>query len=536
MIVDRGEVPAQLIQLRVTHQECSRLHQVGGPKNGIYTVLIQQEFLRHRVRLGIGHQILAELAVHVVGPVPTSGEVKADGNAVDQFVLVAGVDQDAHRGRQVINAMKVALGEGAEGPQTGEHLFQRLGQVILVFVRLLALRVVKPRTVEPGQIFVVGAGSVAPMDARAERFVQRCDRRDDPFWRLCVLDVIAQFLERIHLCIEARLEIFISQHGLDAGIEIIGLHELVVEVERYRKPVGHGPRWKAQCSQHGHISRLNAERLPVIEADLTEGLDLGDREVALRRLGLGGPRRLVVSINFCGRGGADCVSGLGHFVPDVAADERRDGGIVNGVSNEGVGHTILNGAQVDMRQRGLGHGGNDAGHAGKIVGQSLVDYHIAGMGPVVRVQVPQPAVPFRLVQREKVDLAVDVLLKHEVDTRFSQQRQVVLDILKIEVGNIQGQVVLKQRHAGGEQSVYTRHKAEGMTDLPNLEREDPHAAIRGNEILVIAEPTSHYLIPFQTHDIQEGLMERMRVGVYEVDTRLVGVHADQDELDYRAIA
>ena len=95
-----------------------------------------------------------------------------------------------------------------------------------------------------------------------------------------------------------------------------------------------------------------------------------------------------------------------------------------------LGMSSLNGTQVDVRQRGLGHGGNDASHAGKIVGQGLVDSTLAGVGTVVRVQVPQPAVPFRLVQCEKVGLAIDIILEHEVNSGCPVQRQVVLDILK----------------------------------------------------------------------------------------------------------
>ena len=121
---------------------------------------------------------------------------------------------------------------------------------------------------------------------------------DDPLGRGRVLDSVAQIVEHIVLDLEVRLEVGVSQHGSNAGIEIVGLHELVVEIKRYRKPVGNRSKWKAQRPQHGYVGRLNAERLPVIETDLTEGLDLGDREVALRRLGLDGPRRLVVRIEY----------------------------------------------------------------------------------------------------------------------------------------------------------------------------------------------------------------------------------------------
>ena len=39
------------------------------------------------------------------------------------------------------------------------------------------------------------------------------------------------------------------------------LHELVVEIERHREPIGDGPRRKLQRSQHGHVGRLYPERV-----------------------------------------------------------------------------------------------------------------------------------------------------------------------------------------------------------------------------------------------------------------------------------
>ena len=83
-------------------------------------------------------------------------------------------------------------------------------------------------------------------------------------------------------------------------------------------------------------------------------------------------------------------------------------------------------AQVDVRQRGLGHGGDDAGHPGQLVGQGLVEHHVAGMGPVVRLQGLQPAVPFPRVQRQEADFAEDVVLEHEVDPGLPEQRQLGL--------------------------------------------------------------------------------------------------------------
>ena len=50
---------------------------------------------------------------------------------------------------------------------------------------------------------------------------------------LRILDVVAQIIEHVILGFEVRLEIFVGQHVFQCRvIEIVGLHELVVEIER----------------------------------------------------------------------------------------------------------------------------------------------------------------------------------------------------------------------------------------------------------------------------------------------------------------
>ena len=143
------------------------------------------------MRLGIGDQVLADLRVDVVESASAGEGVKADGHAVGQFVLIARMDQDAHRGGPMIDAIKVAFDEGAEVPQAGVHFLERLGKVIRVLNGPLALRVIKPRTVEPGQVLVVSAGTVTPVDARGEPLIHLHDRVNDPLGGLRVLDGFA---------------------------------------------------------------------------------------------------------------------------------------------------------------------------------------------------------------------------------------------------------------------------------------------------------------------------------------------------------
>ena len=80
----------------------------------------------------------------------------------------------------------------------------------------------------------------------------------------------------------------VGQHLFDILVELVGFHELVVEVERHREPVGDGARREAQRSQDRYIRCFDPERVPVLEADVAERSDAGDGEVTFGCLGLGG--------------------------------------------------------------------------------------------------------------------------------------------------------------------------------------------------------------------------------------------------------
>ena len=276
--MDDREVPAQLVHLAATHEQLPRWRLVGGGdnSNADSVVFVQPDFLRRRVRAGVGDQVLAHLAVDVVSAVSAVERVERDGDAVDQFVLVAGMHQDPHRGRQVIDAVEVAFGEGAEVPQAGVHLLEGFGEVLLVLLVLLGLGVVQSRAVKAGKVLVVGAGPVAAIDPLGKRLIHLGQRRDYPLGRLGILNVLAQLFEFGFLGVEVRLEIEVRQHGFDASVKAVVLHELVIEIERDGEPAGDRPLQKIERPQHGHVRRLDAERVPVIEADVAEWGDLSD--------------------------------------------------------------------------------------------------------------------------------------------------------------------------------------------------------------------------------------------------------------------
>ena len=213
-------------------------------------------------------------------------------------------------------------------------------------------------------------------------------RVDDPLGRLRVFYVVTQVVQHVVLDIEIRLEGRGGQHLLDPVMEPVGLHELVVEIEWDREPVGHRPRSESQSPQLRDVGCLDPERGPVPEAHIAQRCDRSDREVPLRRLGLRRPRRLVVLVDLVGGGGSQVPALVGHFVADEAAEEGRNVGMLERVADVGVGDAVLHGAHVDVRQRRLAHGGDDASDSGRLVGQRLVDHNLAGVGPILEVVSP----------------------------------------------------------------------------------------------------------------------------------------------------
>ena len=102
------------------------------------------------------------------------------------------------------------------------------------------------------------------------------------------------------------------------------------------------------------------------------------------------------------------------------------------------------------------------------------------------------------------------------------------------VRNVQGQIVLEQRQAGGKHRIGARRKVEGVTRIrcSNLVIIDSWAAIGSNDVQAIADKTEEKILaPLEAYGIQEISMVQEPLGVHEVGTRSVGVHVEQYELE-----
>ena len=208
------------------------------------------------------------------------------------------MDEHGHRGTQMIDAVEVAFGEGAEVPEARVDLPDALAHVS--FVGMLGARVVEARAAEAEQVLVVGAGAAADRGSRGKRLLQHSESVEHPARHFAVADSAAQVAQRLRLDFESGSKLGIREHGFSIGVEAVELHELVIEVKGNGEAVRYGAGRQAEPAQRGEVRRLYAERCPVVEADLVERGDRPDGQIALRRLRLGGANGCVMRLDLGG--------------------------------------------------------------------------------------------------------------------------------------------------------------------------------------------------------------------------------------------
>jgi hypothetical protein len=177
----------------------------------------------------------------------------------------------------------------------------------------------------------------------------------------------------------------VGQERVDAIVEAVRAHELVVEVDRDREAVL--DRHAGRLVEDRVVGGLPAEgpqrRLDDVEQGLAPGRrggdrgdvgDLVDRQIDRRqhdRLGgVGRPPRLGLGL---GRG-LDGPGVGGHGQLGELALERAQGGVGLGAAQPHVGRAAVARQHVDVRQRGLERLGDDALHDRDVVGRR-VEHH-----------------------------------------------------------------------------------------------------------------------------------------------------------------
>ena len=127
-----------------------------------------------------------------------------------------------------------------------------------------------------------------------------------------------------------------------------------------------------------------------------------------------------------------------------------------------------------------------------------------GVRPLVRLRQSQPAVADRRVQGQKVSVAEDIRVEQQGDAGGLERWQRGLDIRKHSVRHIPGQVVLKQRQAGGQHCMDTYRNAEVVgKGLVGAVVVNSQAAIGGDAFRVINDLTGDRPVPIKVYGVQK---------------------------------
>ena len=102
------------------------------------------------------------------------------------------MNQNTHRGFQMVDAVVFAFEERPEVPQAGPHSLDRLVDAVVAgLVGILGFGVVQSCAVEVGQVLVVGARPVTQRRAGGIRIVHGFQCGDDPSGSGGLFDLLA---------------------------------------------------------------------------------------------------------------------------------------------------------------------------------------------------------------------------------------------------------------------------------------------------------------------------------------------------------
>ena len=297
-------------------------------------------------------------------------DVASDGDSVGFFFFFVGVNEDAHGGGVVVDAVEFAFFIGAIVPEAGPDLFDAFADV--AFVRVVGEGVVESGSIEVCAVFGVSTGAEARGDVAGEGLLEFGEGDEHPFGEGAIFfDEVAEVLEHLFACDGVILEAGVGEHLGEGLVEPVVDHELVIEV------VGDGVAfWGGageDAAEVGDVGGFASVAVTFGEGDVVERFDLGLGEVARRVAGFGGADAFEVAFDFFGSGESDFKSFGGDSVEDVLAEEGGDVWVSAGVGDEGVWGVVLLSLEVDVGEGGLGDFGNDAGDEGEVVGEGLED-------------------------------------------------------------------------------------------------------------------------------------------------------------------
>lgn len=188
-----------------------------------------EEFFRNGVGVGVGDEIFSSLGVDVVTFPVGVKDVACDGDSVGFFFFFVGVNEDAHGGGVVVDAVEFAFFIGAIVPETGPDLFDAFADV--AFVIVVGEGVVESGSIEVSAVLGVSTGAEAGCDVAWEGLLEFGECDEHPFGEGAVFfDLVAEVLEHLFACRGVILESGGGEHVGEGLVEPVVDHELVIIV------------------------------------------------------------------------------------------------------------------------------------------------------------------------------------------------------------------------------------------------------------------------------------------------------------------
>ena len=178
-----------------------------------------------------------------------------------------------------------------------------------------------------------------------------------------ILDVVSEVAQAIFAEIDVIDEGRVVDHDFNFFIEVIVLHEFVVEIKRNSESIRNGPFGKTKRTHRRDIGAFCTKSGGHLKADVIQRQDFGDAQIAHRNLRFRRAECLVPFVDLIQTRFSDVVRFCLNPVIDVIAQKACDRINCEWIGDVSVGDVVLNGPQIHVRKWSLDHRGHDAANA-----------------------------------------------------------------------------------------------------------------------------------------------------------------------------
>ncbi len=222
---------------------------------------------------------------------------------------------------------------------------------------------VKSCSAESRQVFVVRARSATHWGTHRKGVVHGLQCIHHPWRHRSVFDVVPEVPQTIFAKVEIIDEGRIIDHDFGFFVEVIVLHEFVIEVKRNSKSIRYRAFRKTKRTHGCDIGAFCTKSGGHLKADVIQRQDFGDAQIAHRNLRFRRAECLVPFVDLIQTRFSDVVRFCLNPVIDVIAQKACDRINCEWIGDVSVGDVVLNGPQIHVRKGSLDHRGHDAANA-----------------------------------------------------------------------------------------------------------------------------------------------------------------------------